>query len=117
MPLVSLGQKLSINEYLSYGLDAYNAVGDPNTVMAKGLTMIPSIIITPSERVQLRARLCGEMNFVNRNKDLIGGLDMFCFPIKDNDNFRVHAAAACRYDERLIAFTVGALYYLNFPRK
>ena len=115
-PLVSLGQQYDLNDSFTAGLDVYNAVSDEDNPVMKGLTMIPSITFNPSERFQLRAKLGGEINFNDGNKDLVAGLDGFWFPIKDNESLRLHFAGGYRHDENLCAATIGAIYYLNFSR-
>lgn len=116
-PLISLGQQLDLSDNVTIGLDAYNVVGDEEEIVQKGLTMIPSLIWKPCESVQLRGRLGGEMNFVTKNRDLIVGFDAHWFPIEDSEDLRLHFAAGYHHDERLCQFTLGVLYYLNFPRR
>ena len=116
IPLISLGQQLDLSDNVTIALDAYNVVGDEEEIVQKGLTMIPSLIWKPCESVQLRGRLGGEMNFETKNRDLIAGFDAHWFPIKDSEDLRLHFAAGYHHDLKLCSFTLGVLYYLNFPR-
>ncbi|MBR5702838.1 MAG: hypothetical protein IKX45_01130 [Bacteroidales bacterium] len=117
IPLVSLGTQYDLSDSFTAGLDVFSAVGDENNMVMNGLTMIPSIAFHPGESFEIKARVGGEMNSKTRNKDFIAGIDGFWFPVPDNDQLRLHFAAGYRHDENLLAFTLGALYYLNIPRR
>ena len=110
-PLISLGQRLAPDDKFTVGLDAYNAVGDDTEMMVSGLTMIPSIIFAPNEKLQLTARLGGEIASETKNKDLVIGLDGYWFPF---ESLRLHFATGYRHDDNMFAATFGAIYYLNF---
>ncbi|MCR5519541.1 MAG: hypothetical protein K6F21_04340 [Bacteroidales bacterium] len=116
LPLLSFGQEFDLNDNVTLGLDIYNIVGDEEEIAMKGLTMIPSLIWKPCESVQLRGRLGGEINRVTKNKDLIVGFDAHWYPIKDNEDLRLHLATGYHHDLRLCTLNIGVLYYLNFPR-
>ena len=113
-PLISLGQRLALDDKFTVGLDAYNAVGDETEMMVSGLTMIPSIIFAPNEKLQFTARIGGEMVFESKNKDLVLGLDGYWFPF---ESLRLHFATGYRHDDNMFAATIGAIYYLNFSLK
>ena len=116
-PLLSFGQQFDLSESLTVGLDVYDAVSDDVNMLMKGVTMIPSIIFNPSESFQLRARIGAELNLNDNNKDVVAGLDGFWFPIPDNEQLRLHFATGYRHDENLLAVTLGAIYYINIPRR
>ena len=114
IPLVSLGQRYALDDNFTVGLDAYNAVGDEMEALAKGYTVIPSIIFSPKENFQITARIGGEYATETNNKDLVIGLDGHWFP---TESLRLHFATGYRHDDNLFAATIGAVYYLNFSLK
>ena len=113
-PLVSLGQRLALDDSFTVCLDSYNAIGDDIEMMVNGLTLIPSIIYSPNEKLQFTARIGAEMAFENKNKDIVLGLDGYWFPA---ESLRLHFAAGYRHDEDIFAATIAAIYYLNFSLK
>ena len=116
LPVVTLGTQYDLNDSFTAGLDVFSCVGDEENMVMNGLTMVPSLAFHPSEAFEIKARLGGEIA-KNGNKDLVAGLDGFWFPVEDNENLRLHFAAGYRHDDNLLAFTLGAIYYLNIPRR
>ena len=116
-PLLSFGQQFDLSEKLTVGLDVYDAVSSDVNMLMKGVTMIPSFMFNPCESFQIRARLGAELNLNDNNKDVVAGLDGFWFPIPDNEQLRLHFATGYRHDEKLLAVTLGAIYYINIPRR
>lgn len=110
-PLISLGQRFELADKITIGLDAYNAIGDETEMMAKGLTIIPSIIYSPTENLQFTARVGAEMATENQNKDIVLGLDGYWLP---TESLRLHFATGYRHDDDIFAATIGVIYYLNF---
>ena len=117
IPIVTLGTQYDLNDSFTAGLDVFSSVGDEDNMVMNGLTMIPTLAFHPSESFEIKARIGGELNSKTGNKDLIAGLDGFWFPVEDNENLRLHFAAGYRHDDNLLAFTLGAIYYLNIPRR
>lgn len=117
IPLISLGQTFSLTDEISLGLDIFNIVGDEENVVMKGLTMIPSITYTPSDRLMLRGRMGGEINRETKNKNLIVGIDGYWLPLKECEDLRLMASAGYNHDLKMTNASLGILYYLNFPRK
>ena len=116
-PVLTLGQQYTIQDATTFGLDVFTAVGDEMEIMQKGITLVGTVSIAPSERFDITARAVAEANSETDNKDLVLGLNANWFPVKGNDSFRLHAACGWRHDLNLVSLTVGALYYLNFPRR
>ena len=116
IPVVTLGTRYDLNDSFTAGLDVFSCVGDEENMVMNGLTMVPSLAFHPSEAFEIKARLGGEIA-KSGNKDLVAGLDGFWFPVEDNENLRLHFAAGYRHDDNLLAFTLGAIYYLNIPRR
>ena len=112
--MISLGQRYALDDMFTVGLDVYNRVGNEYDMVDNGLTMIPSIIFAPNEKLQLTARLGGEIASETKNKDLVIGLDGYWFPF---ESLRLHFATGYRHDDNMFAATIGAIYYLNFSLK
>ena len=112
-PLVSLGQRQTLNDSFTVGLDVYDAVGDETDMMAKGVTFIPSIIFAPGEKFSITGRFGAEYNAVSKNKDFVAGLNAEWLPL-DDGSLRLHLASGYRNDDNLFSVTLGLLYYLTF---
>ena len=110
LPLLSLGQRLALDDNFTVCLDAYNAIGDETEMFVKGYTVIPSIIYSPNENLQFTSRIGGELATETKNKDVVLGLDGYWKP---TESLRLHFATGYRHDENMFAATLGLIYYLN----
>lgn len=116
-PVLSLGQRYTI-EKATFGLDAFNVVGSEQTIMRRGATLVATLTYAANEQFNVTGHIVAEACTSGvRNKDLLLGFDANWFPIKSDPSFRVHAAAGWRHDLNMVSLTLGALYYLNIPRR
>ena len=113
-PVFALGQRLSFDTW-TVGLDAFSVVGDGVEIMRKGITLMPSVTFSPSEKVSILAK-GGYENYASELiEDLTlkrwwGGLAFHWFPV---ENLRVHAVASYDPTWRYASLTAGLLYNLS----
>ena len=113
-PVFALGQRLNFDTF-SVGLDAFSVVGDELDIMRKGITIMPSVTYSPSEKITLLAK-GGYENYASELvEDLTfkrwwGGLAFHWFPI---ENLRVHAVASYDPTYSFASLTAGVLYNIS----
>ena len=124
-PVFSLGQRLNFND-LSIGLDAFSVVGDEdeeeNTLLHKGITVMPSILFSPSSSFDILAKGGYENFSLNTILDdepiqqWWAGLAFHWYPLKDSQDLRIHAVAVYRPGNELfmpVSLTLGVLYHIS----
>ena len=125
-PVFSLGQRLNFDSF-SVGLDAFSVIGDEdeeeNTVLHKGITLMPSILWSPSDRFDILAKGGYENYALDTVEDVTvkqwwAGIACHWYPLKDSRDLRVHAVAAYRPGNEFVApapvsLTVGLLYNIS----
>ena len=113
-PVFALGQRLNFDTF-SVGLDAFSIVGDELDIMRKGITIMPSVTYSPSEKFTILAK-GGYENYASELvEDLTfkrwwGGLAFHWFPI---ENLRVHAVASYDHAFSFVSLTAGVLYHIS----
>ena len=116
-PVFALGQRLDFDSW-TIGLDAVSVVGDGEEILCKGITLMPSVTYSPSERFDILAKVGYENYALDTIEDLTykrlwGGLALHWFPLQDSRDLRVHAVAA--YDQAFstASLTFGVLYNIS----
>ena len=117
MPLLSLGQRVTLGDW-AVGLDYFNKVGSEETILADGTTLMPSILWSPSEKLELLAKAGYEsrkapMDPASLTAGYFAGGAIHWFPLKDSRDLRIHASGAYNSLFKTYTLTVGALYYIN----
>ena len=123
-PVFALGQRLNFDS-ISVGLDAFSIVGDEdaaeNTILRKGITLMPSILYSPSDKFDILAK-GGYENYASELvEDLTynrwwAGLACHWYPLQDSRDLRIHAVAVYRPDDFYpapLSLTVGLLYNIS----
>ena len=112
-PVFTLGQRLNFDTF-SVGLDAFSIVGDELDILRKGITLMPVVTFSPSEKVTLLAK-GGYEKYAFEGEYLSfqrwwGGLAFHWFPI---ENLRVHAVASYDHAFSFVSLTAGLLYNIS----
>ena len=113
-PVFSLGQRLSFDKW-AFTLDAFSIVGDELEILRKGITLLPSVTFSPSEKISILAK-GGYENYASEMvEDLTfkhwwGGLAFHWFPI---ENLRVHAVASYDRTWSFVSLTAGLYYNIS----
>ena len=113
-PVFTLGQRLNFDAW-TVGLDAFSVVGDWDEIVRKGITVMPSVTFSPSEKLSFLAKGGYENYALDTMEDLTfkrwwGGLACHWFPI---ENLRVHAVAAYDHTFSTLSLTCGLLYNIS----
>ena len=113
-PVFALGQRLNFDNF-SVGLDAFSIVGDELDILRKGITLMPVVTYSPSEKITLLAK-GGYENYASELvedltfKRIWGGLAFHWFPI---ENLRVHAVATYDHTWSYVSLSAGILYNIS----
>ena len=124
-PVFALGQRLNFDS-ITVGLDAFSIVGDEdeeeNTLLRKGITLMPSVLYSPSDSFDILAK-GGYENYSLETvlkdepvKHWWAGLALHWYPLKDSQDLRVHAVAVYRPGNELfkpVSLTLGILYNIS----
>ena len=124
-PVFALGQRLNFDS-ITVGLDAFSVVGDEdeeeNTLLRKGITLMPSVLYSPSDSFDILAK-GGYENYSLETvlkddpvKHWWAGLALHWYPLKDSQDLRVHAVAVYRPSNELfmpVSLTLGVLYNIS----
>ena len=129
--MFTLGHEIEAGDF-TFGLDASNKVSDEYAILRDGICAYATAVYNPSDKWEVRLR--GGMD--RASTDIIewdGGDVVFIpspkyvsytfggaahwFPLKDSKNLRIHAAAAYNTGYEMLSLTLGAIYYLSFPKK
>ena len=125
-PVFCLGQRLNFDSW-TFGLDAFSVIGDEdedeNVFLRKGITLMPSVMFSPSEKLEILAKggyenYAQELGEDRTFKHWWAGLACHWYPI---ENLRVHAVAAYRPESEFfmaplanpLSLTVGVLYNIS----
>ena len=128
-PVFTLGQRLNFDS-ISVGLDAFSVIGDEdeeeNVILRKGITLMPSILWSPSEKFDILAKAGYENYAQEMGEDITykhwwAGLACHWYPLKDSHDLRIHAVAAYRPESEYflipldnpLSVTVGLLYNIS----
>ena len=125
-PVFCLGQRLNFNSF-SVGLDAFSVIGDEdeeeNTVIHKGITIMPSILYSPCDSFDILAKGGYENYALETIEDITvrqwwAGLACHWYPLRDSRDLRVHADATYRPGNEFavpapISLTFGVLYNIS----
>ena len=117
LPFVTLGQRYHFSEKWTAGLDLFNAGGCEEDILDNGWVVIPSLIYRPCESLVLTGKTVAEYNKATGNRDLIVGLIAEWLPLADSEDLHIHVSTGYHHDLNCVSLNVGALYYINFPRK
>ena len=126
--MFTLGNKLELDAW-TLGLDVSNKVGDPLFILRDGVTAFATAKYNPSDKWEFLGR-CG---YEKSTKDMFDvilpvtvtypgsesltlGAAAHWFPLRDSQDLRLHAAAAYNSGFDMVSLTLGAIYYLRFPR-
>ena len=128
--MFTLGNKLELDAW-TLGLDVSNKVGDPLFILRDGVTAFATAKYNPSDKWEFLGR-CGYEKSTKDMFDVIlplpvtvtyPGSDSWTlgaaahwFPLRDSQDLRLHAAAAYNSGFDMVSLTLGAIYYLRFPR-
>ena len=128
-PVFSLGQRLNFDS-VSVGLDAISVIGDEdeeeNVFLRKGITLMPSVLYSPSEKFDILAK-GGYENYAQEiGEDLTfkhwwAGIACHWYPLRDSRDLRIHAVAVYRPESEYfiapinnpISVTLGLLYNIS----
>ncbi|MBR5257234.1 MAG: hypothetical protein IKV62_10735 [Bacteroidales bacterium] len=116
-PIFALGQRLNFDSW-TVGFDAFSVVGDEEDILRKGITLMPSVTFSPSEKFDILAK-GGYENYALETvedgsvKRLWGGLACHWYPLRDSRDLRVHAVAAYDNSTSLVSLTLGLLYNIS----
>ena len=116
-PVFALGQRLNFDSW-TVGLDAFSVVGDWEEILRKGITLMPSVVYSPSDKLDILAK-GGYENYASELvEDLTfnrwwGGLACHWYPLQDSRDLRVHAVAAYDHSTSFVSLTLGVLYNLS----
>ena len=125
-PVFCLGQRLNFDSW-TFGLDAFSVIGDEdeeeNVFLRKGIALMPSVVFSPSEKLEILAKggyenYAQELGEDRTFKHWWAGIACHWYPI---ENLRVHAVAAYRPESEYfmaplagpISLTVGLLYNIS----
>ncbi|MBO6172942.1 MAG: hypothetical protein J6N80_06235 [Bacteroidales bacterium] len=133
--MFTLGNQLELDSW-TLQLDVSNKVGDPMFILRDGITAFTTAKFNPSDKWEFVGR-CGYEKATTDMYDLAPGLydlipglsDVYpkfdswtfgaaahCFPLRDSQNLRLHAAAAYNTFTKMTSLTLGAMYYIHIPR-
>ena len=117
-PVFTLGQRLNFDSW-TVGLDAFSVVGEEEEVLRKGITLMPSLLYSPSDKLEVLAKGGYENYALDTVEDVTwkrwwGGLALHWFPLQDSRDLRVHAVAAYDHAFSTVSLTLGVLYNLTF---
>lgn len=109
-PVIALGQRLNFDSWTA-GFDFFSIVGDELDILAKGITLMPSVSYSPSEAFTVLAK-CGYEKYSSEFdfQRLWGGLALHWFPV---ENLRVHAVASYDNAFSFVSLTAGILYNIS----
>ncbi|MBR4687975.1 MAG: hypothetical protein IKP01_06615, partial [Bacteroidales bacterium] len=128
-PVFAFGQRLNFDS-ISVGLDAFSVIGDEdeeeNVFLRKGITLMPSVLYSPSEKFDILAK-GGYENYAQEiGEDLTfkhwwAGLACHWYPLRDSRDLRIHAVAVYRPESEFfiapnnhpISLTLGLLYNIS----
>ena len=128
-PVFTLGQRLNFDS-ITVGLDAFSVIGDEdeeeNVFLRKGITLMPSILYSPSEKFDILAK-GGYENYAQEiGEDITykhwwAGLACHWYPLRDSRDLRIHAVAVYRPENEFfmtpinnpISVTLGLLYNIS----
>ena len=128
-PVFAFGQRLNFDS-ISVGLDAFSVIGDEdeeeNVFLRKGITLMPSILYSPSEKFDILAK-GGYENYAQEiGEDRTfnhwwAGLACHWYPLRDSRDLRIHAVAVYRPESEFfiapannpISVTLGLLYNIS----
>ena len=124
-PVFALGQRLNFDSW-TVGLDAFSIVGDEdeeeNTLLRKGITLMPSVKFSPSDHFDIFAK-GGYENFSLETvlddepvKHWWAGLGLHWYPLRDSQDLRIHALGVYRPGTDLfppVSLTLGLLYNIS----
>lgn len=128
--LVTLGHAIEAGDF-TFVLDASNKVSDEYAILRNGVSAYATAVYNPSDNWEFLLRggidhastdiqeRQGNLVFVNSpayDSYTFGGAAHW-FPLKDSKDLRLHAVAAYNTGMDMLSLTVGAIYYLSFPRK
>ena len=114
--MFSLGHQLEVGDW-TLGVDFTNKAGNPLNILNDGVTLFGTAKVNPSDHWEFIGR-AGYEHSHNMNLDNgIFGLAAHWFPLRNNQDLRIHAAAAYQHLYKMTSLTIGALYYINIPRK
>lgn len=113
--MFSLGHQLEVGDW-TLGVDFTNMVGDPEVLLRRGVSIFGTAKFNPSDHWEFVGR-AGFEHAHNQNLDNgIFGVAAHWFPLRNNQNLRIHVAAAHQHLFNMNSLTIGAMYYLNIPR-
>lgn len=126
----SLGHQIEAGDF-TFELDATNKVSDEYAVLRNGVSAFASAYYNPSDKWEFLVRggidratsdisiMSGDAIFIDSEKysNYSFGGAAHWFPLKGSKDLRLHAAAAYNTGLDMLSLTVGAIYYLSFPKK
>lgn len=126
----SLGNQLEAGDF-TFGVDVSNKVSDEFAILRNGICAYAKAMYTPSDKWEFLLK--GGMDratsdIIEKSGDIVffnspaydsysfGGAAHW-FPLRDSKDLRLHAAAAYNTSLDMVSLTLGAIYYLSFPKK
>ena len=114
--MFTLGNQVELGDW-TLQADFTNKVGSPDFILRDGVTIFGTAKFNPSDRWEFVGR-AGFEHTHNANLDNgIFGVAAHWFPLRNSRNLRIHLAGAHQHYLKMNSLTIGAMYYLNIPRK
>ena len=114
--MFTLGNQVELGDW-TLQADFTNKVGSPDFILRDGVTVFGTAKFNPSDHWEFIGR-AGFEHTHNANLDNgIFGVAAHWFPLKNSRNLRIHFAGAHQHYLKMNSLTIGAMYYLNIPRK
>ncbi len=114
--MFSLGNQVELGDW-TLQFDVTNMAGNADLILCKGVTAFGTVMFKPSDHWEFIGR-AGFEHAHNRNLDNgIFGFAAHWFPLKNSQNLRIHFAAAHQHLYHMDSLTIGAMYYINIPRR
>ena len=113
--MFSLGNQVELGAW-TLQLDFTNKVGNAINVLEDGFTAFTTAKFNPSDKWEFIGR-AGYEKAHEYYKNGTFGLAAHWFPLNCGKDLRIHAAACYNSFFKQTSLTLGAMYYLNIPRK
>ena len=114
--MFTLGNQVELGDW-TLQADFTNKVGSPDFILRDGVTIFGTAKFNPSDRWEFVGRAGFEHTHKANMDNGIFGVAAHWFPLRNSRNLRIHLAGAHQHYLKMNSLTIGAMYYLNIPRK
>ena len=127
--MFTLGHQIEAGDF-TFGIDASNKVSDEFAILRDGFSGYATAVYNPSDNWEfllrggidhaskdIMERSCDVIFVYEKYDSYTFGGAAHWFPLRDSQNLRIHAAAAYNTGFEMLSLTLGAVYYLSFPKK